>query len=84
MLFSFSQPGYYRFWMKDMKFPIDIIWISPDHKVAGIERDVEPSTYFSKNPFFINDKDHIAQYVLELKANRSTDLHIALGTPIQF
>lgn len=71
-------------WMKDMKFPIDIIWISPEHKVVAVERDVEPSTYFSKNPFFINDKDHIAQYIIEMKANRSTELGIGLGTPINF
>jgi uncharacterized membrane protein (UPF0127 family) len=84
MLFVFDKPGFYSFWMKDMKFPIDIIWISPEHKVVGLERDVEPSTYYTKNPFFINDKTHIAQYVLELKANRSTDMHMTLGTPVTF
>ena len=28
MLFVFEEPGFYSFWMKDMLFPIDIIWIS--------------------------------------------------------
>ncbi len=27
MYFPFRQPGYYAFWMKNMKFPIDIIFI---------------------------------------------------------
>lgn len=27
MFFIFDEPGDYGFWMKDMKFPIDIIWI---------------------------------------------------------
>ena len=27
MLFVFNEKGYYSFWMKDMKFPIDIIFI---------------------------------------------------------
>lgn len=27
MLFLFNYPGVQSFWMKDMKFPIDIIWI---------------------------------------------------------
>jgi len=80
MLFTFSQPGHYSFWMKDMKFPIDIAWISPDKKVVGLEIDVEPSTYPDS---FVN-KDQPAQYVLELKANRSKTLNINLGTPVKF
>lgn len=82
MLFVYDHSGYYSFWMKGMKFSIDIIWISTDHKTAGVERNVEPSTYPGSR--FINDKHHPAQYVLELKANRSTDLGITLGTPIAF
>src|SRR3989338_3180334 len=29
MLFVFDTPGKYSFWMKDMKFAIDIIWFTP-------------------------------------------------------
>jgi uncharacterized membrane protein (UPF0127 family) len=36
MLFIFSTSGYYGFWMKDMKFPIDILWIEGD-KLVGFE-----------------------------------------------
>lgn len=35
MLFLFDTPGYYPFWMKDMSFDIDIVWISED-KVIGV------------------------------------------------
>ena len=28
MLFAFDTPDYYNFWMKDMKFPLDIIFIN--------------------------------------------------------
>src|SRR5258706_12167654 len=35
MLFPFSDYGYYHFWMKDMKFPIDIIYIK-DNKIVDI------------------------------------------------
>lgn len=80
MLFEFSKPSHYAFWMKDMKFPIDIVWISPDHRVADLNVDVQPSTYPNS---FIN-KDHLAQYVLEIKANRSKSLSITLGTPVNF
>jgi uncharacterized membrane protein (UPF0127 family) len=80
MLFAFAKPGHYAFWMKDMKFPIDIIWIGADHKVAAMEINESPSTYPDK---FIN-KDRLAQYVLELKANRSTELGLTLGSVVNF
>ncbi|MDP1719086.1 MAG: DUF192 domain-containing protein [bacterium] len=35
MLFVFPVPAIYPFWMKDMKFPIDIIWIR-GNKVIGV------------------------------------------------
>lgn len=37
MLFVFDHPGSYPFWMKDMYFDIDIIWIK-DNTVIGISR----------------------------------------------
>lgn len=40
MLFTFS-PGIQNFWMKDMNFPIDIIWIAGG-KVVGFEQDAKP------------------------------------------
>lgn len=43
MLFVLPEPIEASFWMKDMYFPIDIIWIA-DEKVVGIERNVQPPT----------------------------------------
>ncbi len=34
MLFQFAAPGAYPFWMKDMHFPLDIIWLSQGKVVA--------------------------------------------------
>lgn len=39
MLFEFPQTGRYTFWMKDMHFPLDIIWIL-DGKVVYLEKNV--------------------------------------------
>ena len=41
MFFTFNSPGVQNFWMKDMNFPIDIIWIS-GNKVAGFAENAEP------------------------------------------
>lgn len=44
MLFVFQSPGIYKFWMKDMNFPLDIIWLDKDRKVIHIEHNLSPST----------------------------------------
>src|ERR1700679_2272851 len=36
MLFVFAQDGKYAFWMKDMRFSIDIIWFAADGEVVYI------------------------------------------------
>jgi uncharacterized protein len=41
MLFLFDSSSNYGFWMKDMKFAIDMIWIKGD-RVAGFSENVAP------------------------------------------
>jgi hypothetical protein len=63
MLFVFEKPSINNFWMKDMKFPIDIIWINKDKKVIYIEKNINPNTY--PQAFGPNKE---SQYVLEINA----------------
>jgi uncharacterized membrane protein (UPF0127 family) len=63
MLFSFASEGIHTFWMKDMRFPIDIIWLDPSGKITGVEQNVKPETY----PETFGG-DYLSQYVLELPA----------------
>jgi uncharacterized membrane protein (UPF0127 family) len=42
MLFLMKQAGLHAFCMRDMLFPIDIIWIA-DGKVAGVAQNLSPS-----------------------------------------
>jgi uncharacterized membrane protein (UPF0127 family) len=79
MLFTFDKPGYYPFWMKDMKFPIDIVWVSENKTVNKIVLALEPSTYPQT---FVNTKP--AEYVLELQAGASQRLNITEGTTLDF
>lgn len=39
MLFVFEQPGIYPFWMKDMKFPLDFVWMR-ENKVVDLREKV--------------------------------------------
>jgi len=76
LLFVFDQPGRQCFWMKDMKFSIDILWLDANKKVVQLEKNVAPSTY--PNTFCADD----SQYVIELKAGQIRDAKIARGQVI--
>lgn len=41
MIFVFNEKGYYPFWMKNMKFPIDIIFID-DKTVTDVYKNIQP------------------------------------------
>jgi len=41
LFFIFSSPGNNGFWMKDMNFPIDIVWINGG-KVIGFSENLQP------------------------------------------
>ncbi len=45
MLFVFPEDNTQGFWMKDMRFSIDIIWLSADGKVVTIKPDASPDSY---------------------------------------
>lgn len=45
MLFVFDSPGQYTFWMKDMHFPLDIIWIDEEGTVADITLHATPESF---------------------------------------
>lgn len=45
MLFVYNKPGFHSIWMKDMKFPIDIIWINENKKIIGVENGIKPESY---------------------------------------
>ena len=44
-LFAFGVPGSHSIWMKDMNYPIDIIWVAEEGEIVHIEENVSPSTF---------------------------------------
>jgi uncharacterized membrane protein (UPF0127 family) len=79
MLFVFDKPASYEFWMKDMKFPIDIVWINENKTVNSVSQNVLPSSYPKT---FVGKAP--SRYVLELQANRTRSLSITQGTELKF
>lgn len=79
MLFVFPEDGLYAFWMKDMRFSIDILWISHEGEVVHAERDVAPETY----PEAFQPTLPV-RYVLEVPAGFSQQHNISVGSKANF
>jgi uncharacterized protein len=45
LFFIFDTPGDYGFWMKDMLFPIDIVWFDESMNIVHVEQNVLPESY---------------------------------------
>lgn len=45
LLFMFEKEGVYGFWMKDMNFPISIIWLDSKCQVTGFKDIATPESF---------------------------------------
>jgi hypothetical protein len=75
LFFVFKEEGFHGIWMKDMKFPIDIIWMDKKLQVIDIKKDISPDTYpelfYPQTP---------ALFVLEVEAGFSIKNNVKVGT----
>jgi uncharacterized membrane protein (UPF0127 family) len=77
MLFLSDTSNNQCYWMKDMHFAIDIIWLSAEKKINYIEHNVQPKTY--PKSFC-----HPAKYVIELNAGEAAYNRLKLNQAIKF
>ena len=89
MLFVYEQPSRQSFWMKDMKFPIDIIWIDSNGTVVHIEHTLQPcNSILNSGASILNcpiyTPDNKSLYVLETVAGFSQKYNVKIGTHIDF
>jgi uncharacterized protein len=82
MLFVFDTAQEYSFWMKNMKFPIDIIWLDSNKTVVHIEHNLQPCSFDAFCPTYKPDNN--ALYVLETAAGFAERHGIVKGTTVQF
>lgn len=79
MLFVFETSGRYGIWMKDMNFPIDIIWLDENKKIVTIEENVSPDTY--PRSFFPLEE---SLYVIEANVGFIKENHLSVGNLLNF
>ena len=79
MLFVNDKPDLTDIWMKDMRFPIDILWISNGTVVDMRERAVPPAIGESDDALPIYHPIRRADFVLEVAAGFSAAHGIRIG-----
>ena len=85
MLFVFESESRSVFWMREMQFPLDFVWIGSDCSVADITKDVPaPSsdTILADLPRY--QPAVPVQYVLEINAGGIKAVGIGKGDPVVF
>ena len=77
MLFVFDKEDEHGFWMKDMLFSIDIIWIDSSYNIVSIKENATPESYpevfYPASP---------VKYVLEVSAGFAATHSIAEGSKV--
>jgi hypothetical protein len=81
MLFLFEEEAIHSFWMKNVKFPIDILWLDREKMVVHLAKRVPPCR---KDPCPTYSPVRSSLYVLELRAGRSDELGIRPGDRLEF
>ena len=84
MLFIFEKEHKHQFWMMNMKFNLDIIWLDANGKVVYVVEDAEPCIDEAHTSLCTYSPDEPAKYVLEVNSgfvkehgiNKDSVMHI--------
>ncbi|MBN2095834.1 DUF192 domain-containing protein [Candidatus Peregrinibacteria bacterium] len=81
MLFVYIEPVLPSFWMKNMRFPLDIIFIGEDLRVKTIHEKVPPC---ETEPCELYSPSSRIRYVLEVPGGYSSLFKIKPGDRLEF
>ena len=81
MLFVFEKRKQHGFWMKDMQFPLDIIWLD-NHRIVHILRNVQPAKSGVIPPVMTPPVS--GNFVLEIDSGRANELKLQVGQHLKY
>ncbi len=85
MLFVFDEEQELQFWMKDMRFPLDIIWIDAQCRLIDISAHVPTPPPGADNADIPRaNAPSPARYVLELNAGEASRAGLSPGDRVEF
>jgi uncharacterized membrane protein (UPF0127 family) len=84
MLFLFETADFHTIWMRNCKFPIDILWLDAQHKVVHLAEKVPPCTAKEAADCEVYSPLARANFVVELNAGQARREKALVGSTIEF
>jgi uncharacterized membrane protein (UPF0127 family) len=81
MLFVFETSDYHGIWMKNCRFPIDILWLDEERRVVHVAEAVPPC---KAEPCPVHQPLRRALYVVELNAGQARREKAVVGEMVSF
>ena len=76
MLFINNEEKIYPFWMKNMRFPLDIIWLDNNLEVVFVAKNAQPCGEGECNNIIPNKP---ARYILEINSGEADRIGLKQG-----
>ena len=81
MLFVFDDLDFHGIWMKNCRFPIDVVWLDETRKVVHLAEDVPPCR---KDPCPTYSPLQKAAFVIEMNARAARREKLEVGASVSF
>jgi uncharacterized membrane protein (UPF0127 family) len=78
MLFIFRSAGHHAIWMRNMKFPIDVIWLNEKLEVVDSKAQIKPCESILSCPEY--SPSEMASYLIEFNAGVTKREKIRAGS----
>ena len=84
MLFVHGQPGLYPYYMFQVRFPLDIIWMDANHRIVEIAADTPPCKAVQNEGCPTYGGHQQALFVLEIGGGMAKKNALAVGDVLDF
>ncbi|MFN8091468.1 MAG: DUF192 domain-containing protein [Vicinamibacteria bacterium] len=81
MLFLFETPDFHAIWMKNCKFPIDIVWLDEERKVVDVKEAAPPC---KADPCPVYQPMRRASWVVEISSGQAKREKLVRGAAVKF
>jgi uncharacterized membrane protein (UPF0127 family) len=81
MLFLFETAEFHGIWMKNCKFPIDIVWLDEEKKVVDVKEGAPPC---KAEPCPVYQPMRRASWVIELNSGQARREKLVRGAAVTF
>lgn len=81
MIFLFDEPALQNFWMKDMLFDLDVLWIA-DGEILKIDIGIKAPDFSGEEPERMSSDPYAVSWVIELPSGSVNHFDIKVGDKV--